>query len=365
MNSGRKAILDSCRKRLNGHYPLSIQKALLELVDFVDPHLMPDAYGKGDAVNCLERKVATLLGKEAALFFPSGTMAQQIVLRCWAERTGNYSVALHVTSHLELHEEHGYKILHALDGKIVGEVLLPISLKDLVGCGENIGAVVVELPQRHSGGVLPTWEELCGMSQWCRDNQVKFHMDGARLWESTGFYQRSLAEISDLFDSVYVSFYKGLGANGGAVLAGPADVIKQASVWQRRHGGNLFNLYPIALSAARGLAVRLEKFPLYLAKARDIAKIIEGLSHIAATPVVPQANMMHLSFTGSVEDVEEALLQNSIETGVYVGNRLWHRSFSPVPVLELYVGDGALDLSAEELALTLSALNSKIKVNSV
>lgn len=361
MSSDRKSLLESCRKRLNGHYPQSIQKSLLELVNFVDPHQMADAYGNGEVVQSLERKVATLLGKEAALFFPSGTMAQQIALRCWADRSGNNNVALHVTSHLELHEEGGYQILHPLRGLIAGDYRVPFYLQDLSGIDDAFGSAVLELPQRHSGGALPEWDELVAISAWCKQNQVKLHMDGARLWESTGYYQRSHSEISALFDSVYVSFYKGLGANGGAVLAGPADLIRQAAIWQRRHGGNLFNLYPVALSAARGLEARLTKFPEYLEKARAVGKIIEGLSHITAAPAVPQTNMMHLSFKGSVEAVEEALLQNSVETGIYIGNRLWRRSFSEVAVLELYIGDGALDLSNGDIAAVLSALNAKVK----
>ena len=71
------------------------------------------------------------------------------------------------------------------------------------------------------------------------------HMDGARLWESAPFYGRSYAEIAALFDTVYVSFYKGVGAIAGAALAGPADFIAEARVWQRRHGGDLVNSTPM------------------------------------------------------------------------------------------------------------------------
>lgn len=361
MNLERKALLDSCQRRLHGHYPRSIQKSLLELVDYVDPHQMPDAYGQGEAVQSLELKVAGLLGKEAALFFPSGTMAQQIALRYWADRSGNKNVALHFTSHLEEHEEDGYRILHGLNGLLTGDLLAPLSLQNLASIGEPFGAAVLELPQRHSGGVLPDWNELTAMSDWCREHQVVFHMDGARLWEAIGYYQRSPAEVSNLFDSVYVSFYKGLGANGGAMLAGPADLIREAAIWQRRHGGNLFGLYPIALSASHGLDTKLEKFPLYLAKARSIAGIIAGLTHINAFPEEPHTNMMHLSFAGSVELVEKALLQTSVDTGVFIGNRLWQRSFAKEPVLELYVGEGAMDLSETEISQILNSLNEKIK----
>jgi threonine aldolase len=74
----------------------------------------------------------------------------------------------------------------------------------------------LELPQREIGGLLPEWDDLVAQAAWTRERGIALHLDGARLWEAAPFYERSYAEIAGLFDSVYVSFYKGLGA-----LAGP------------------------------------------------------------------------------------------------------------------------------------------------
>ena len=97
------------------------------------------------------------------------------------------------------------------------------------------------------------------------------HMDGARLWESGPFYDRPYAEIAGLFDSVYVSFYKGLAGITGAILAGTRDFIAEARVWQRRQGGNLFHMYPYVLTARRGLEQRLPRMAEYHRKALEIA----------------------------------------------------------------------------------------------
>jgi threonine aldolase len=360
MSTSRATVFASCTKRLHGHYPLSIQKTLLELANFVDPHLMPDSYGSGEAVQQLERKVASLLGKESALFFPSGTMAQQIALRCWADRTGNHNVALHLTSHLEQHEENGYQILHPLKGIIRGDIKSPLLLKDLLSIDQKLGSVIIELPQRHSGGILPQWNELKAMNEWCREKGTFFHVDGARLWECAAFYQKPLDEIAALFDSVYVSFYKGLGSIGGAALAGPESLIQEARVWQRRHGGNLVNLFPLALSALHGLETRLGRFPSYWAKAKEVADVVNSLSHMSATPKPLQTNMMHLNFKGSTELVEDALLKTSLATGVYIGNRLWQRSFAKEAAIELYIGDGAMDLTKEDIRNVLGKLNDLV-----
>ena len=365
MNLTRKTVFDGCTKRLHGHYPLSVQKSLLELANFVDPHLMPDAYGAGEAVQLLERKVAAILGKESVLFFPSGTMAQQVALRCWADRTGNTNVALHLTSHLEQHEENGYQVLHPLKGIVRGDLKAPLLVKDLLSIDQPLGSVIIELPQRHSGGTLPQWNELKAMSDWCKEKGTYFHMDGARLWECAAYYQKPYIEIAALFDSVYVSFYKGLGAVGGAALAGPEAMISKARVWQRRHGGNLFNLFPLAMSGLHGLETRLDRFPKYFAKAKEVATIVNSMSHVSATPKTLQSNMMHFNFKGSTEVVEEALLQTSIATNVYIGNRLWQRPFAKDAAIEIYIGDGAMDLPNDEIKAVMTTLNSLIAKGSM
>jgi threonine aldolase len=94
---------------------------MLELAEAIPPDLAPDRYGEGEVVRSLETEVAALLGKEDAVFMPSGTMAQQIALRIWSNRRACPNVAFHPTCHLEIHEQKGYQILHGLHGVLVGE----------------------------------------------------------------------------------------------------------------------------------------------------------------------------------------------------------------------------------------------------
>src|SRR4051794_9756984 len=215
----------------------------------VDDAAPPDSYGDGDLVEGFERRVADLLGKPAAVLMPSGTMAQQIALRLHCDRAGIGTVAFHPTCHLELHERHAYAHLHGLRAALLGHRARLMELGDLESLHEPLGALLLELPQRELGGLLPAWDELEAQASWARGRGVALHLDGARLWETGPVYGRPSAEIAALFDTVSVSLYKIRGGSAGCVLAGAEDVVAEARVWQARHGGRLYHLFPIAAAA--------------------------------------------------------------------------------------------------------------------
>src|SRR5260221_12150449 len=255
----REKVFQQCERFLFAHGPQRPRAVLADLAAEAGPDEEPDRYGEGSLISDFERDVAELLGKEAAVFLPSGTMAQQIALRILAGRAPTPTVAFHPTCHLEIHEQKGYELLHGLHGRLVGERSRLITLDDLRAMPVPLAALLLELPQREIGGQLPSWSGLEARTTWAREPGAAAHMDGARLWESGPFYGRSYADIAGLFDSVYVSFYKGIGAIAGAALAGPTAFIAEARLWQRRHGGNLVQLYPFVLSARANLRRRLPK----------------------------------------------------------------------------------------------------------
>ena len=137
-----------------------------------------------------------------------------------ADRSGRRGVAWHPTCHLEIHESRAYQLLHGLHARTVGAPDRLLTLADLEEVKETLGTLLLELPQREIGGQLPAWEELEAQVGWARERGLAVHLDGARLWEARTFYERPLSEIAGLFDSVYVSFYKGLG--GMPAAAWPA-----------------------------------------------------------------------------------------------------------------------------------------------
>ncbi|MFO7166895.1 MAG: beta-eliminating lyase-related protein [Chloroflexota bacterium] len=345
-----QAVRRACRRFLTHHYRQSPRDVLADLAAFADPELESDTYGAGPLIADFEAEIAALLGKEAAVFLPSGTMAQPIALRIWADRARNHAVAFHPTCHLELHEQSGYRVLHGLRGVLVGSPHRPLTRADLDGVREPVSALLLELPQREIGGQLPAWEELEAQCAWARERGARLHLDGARLWECRPFYGREYAEIAGLFDSVYVSFYKTLGGIAGAALAGPADLIAEARIWQRRQGGNLVRLFPYVLSARRALAERLGRIEAYVTHARQVAAALAALPELTLQPDPPHTNMFHLFIRGDRGALERALLEVAAETGVWLFHPLRPCQVPGHWVTEWVVGDAGLDVSPEETA---------------
>ncbi len=186
-------IYKACTRFLGGHYRQTPQQVLSDLAASVDPGMLGDRYGEGEIINHFEAEVAALLGKEAAVFMPSGTMCQQIALRIWCDRRKVSNVAFHPTCHLEIHEQHGYQRLHNLQSILLGSPYRLFTLDDLKNVKEPLGALLIELPQREIGGQLPSWEALAEIIFWGREQGIPMHLDGARLWESQPFLAASLA----------------------------------------------------------------------------------------------------------------------------------------------------------------------------
>jgi threonine aldolase len=350
MDAEKTAVRARCTRALSHHHARDLEprNVLTALAESTPEGLAADVYGEGELIAAFEAEIATLLGKERAVFMPSGTMAQQIAMRVWSERKRIARVAFHPTCHLELHEQKGYQALHGLHAVLVGSPDRLMTLAELQNVAEPLAAVLIELPQRGIGGQLPPWEELEETAAWARERGIALHLDGARLWESQPFYGRSYAQIAALFDSAYVSLYKILGGIAGAVLAGEATFVTEARVWQRRHGGTLVHQYPYLLAARAGMTARLPRIAAYCERARALAARLVELG-LQVVPDPPHANMMHVFLRGDRERLERAALEHAREREIWLFGAL---SSTPLPDLhkfELTVGDATLALSMEEI----------------
>jgi threonine aldolase len=339
------ALRDQCTRFLTGHGPTRAA----DLLASIPAGTEVDRYGDGGVVTELETEVAGLLGKPAAVFLPSGTMAQQAVLRVHADLRQRRTVVFHPMCHLHNHEAEGYVRLHGLTGRPAGEPNRLITMDDLTPIAEPPAALLLELPQRDLGGQQPAWDDLQAQVGWAKSHGAAVHLDGARLWESATGYGKSLEEVAALFDTVYVSFYKIIGALPGCCVAGPADVIAAVAEWRHRMGGRLFGLWPNAASARTCLKRRLPLMPSYLDHARAIATELAALPGVRVVPDPPQVSMMHLflATTGERYAAAARLLAT--------GQRIWvppHAAPTADPGtqrLELSVGDATLELSPAQV----------------
>ena len=338
------------------HPPQTPSQMLRGLAQFCDDHGIDafDVYGDfGSAqdesyLRQFEADVAQELGMDDAVFMPSGVMSQSIALLMHdrlRDRRGTF--ACHRTSHLLLHEGKGYSELLNM-----GAIVLPLGSEPCGGpIGNTLGVepmrlsdveqmmsarappstIILELPHRELGGKLTPWAEVEQMGQLCRKNGVAFHADGARLFEAAAGYGISLQEVTRPFDSVYVSFYKGLGGISGAMLLGNADFCSEARIWLRRFGGNLYTLLPYAVSAWAGFKKRglgIGGGPTFSEKRNKLECVVKRLSEdddiksiVTFEPQVPDTNMIHGLVRASFEDCQKAVDVIYDQSGVKVLSR--------------------------------------------
>ena len=222
--------------------------------------LWPDDYSLGGTVEALEKRVARDLGKEAAIWMPTGSLANHIALRRHCGT--NSRVVLQEQSHV-YHDEgdalarlSGLNVIplaHDRPYFTAGE--LQTALDQSIGgrVSNPVGVVSVESPVRRQAGQIVPWDEMQAISRLCREQAIPVHLDGARLYMMSAATGKELKEYADLFDSVYVSMYKYFGSPFGAVLAGTSEFISGMFHDRRMFGGGLPSSYLFAGLALDGM----------------------------------------------------------------------------------------------------------------
>lgn len=357
----KNAFLEAFKQtkyQLVGHGPRDFQ-VLKEAFNSHNEDNESDIYGSGKVIEEFQEKMATYLGKEAAVFFPSGTMAQQIALRIWCDRKGIHKVAYHPLSHLEIHEEDGLKELHQIQPILLADKNRMIELEDVMALEDDISCLLLELPQREIGGQLPSYETLVSISAYCREKGIKLQLDGARLFEILPYYKKTAAEVCRLFDSVYVSFYKGIGGLAGAILAGDKDFVEESKIWKRRHGGDLISLYPYIITADYYFDKRINKMDTYYENAMELAKFFNACKATTTLPLIPVSNMFHVHFKAPVEKVKSILIDIYEETNIGITGNL--RPINEESCYcEISLGDQFIKVPKEALSNVFQILNEKL-----
>lgn len=356
------ALRMRCHTTLPNHQTLPPAEEFARMTDWCAQHqVQHDIYGEGELVQKFEKKIASLLDVEAGLFFMTGTMTQVTALRLACEQRSNPLVALHASSHILVHEKSNYQLLDHFKAIQIGNPYRPWTVKDLQSVPDKLAAVQYELPMREIGGQLPSWEELEAVKAHCRSNDIHLHMDGARLWEAAAGYGRSLAEVARGFDTVYVSFYKGIGGLGGAMLLGSADFIARARVWMHRQGGNVFRRSPYVVAAAMQFDERLAAMPACFERTKWLYEVLQDYPQFQVNPAAPQCNMLHVYLPVNKDFAIAVRNRIAQEHGIWLFNNAVHTALPDQSMFEWYVGDNLLKLEDAKLRQALDLLAGALR----
>jgi len=348
----------ACRTVLPGHSQTDPAAEFAAMSAYCAQHQVEhDVYGEGAFVQQFEQKIAALLGLEAGVFCVTGTMAQSVALRLACMQSGSSLVGLHPTAHILKHENSNYQLLDHFQVVQFGDAYRSWTVSDLERIQDQLGAVLLELPMREIGGQLPGWAELQRIKQYCNEKHIHLHLDGARLWEAQAAYGRSFTDIVSGMDTVYVSFYKGIGGLAGAMLLGSTEFVGKAKAWMHRLGGSVYRRSPYVVSAAMQFDLRLAAMPAYLTRARQLSDLIRHFPRMQLNPAKPQCNLFHLYLPVNAERAIEIRNQIAGQHGIWLFNRAANASLPNQSVVEWYVGDNALALSDAEVLAALTLLN--------
>ena len=243
----------------------------------------------------LEERVAALLGKEAALFFPSGLMANQAAV--WLHAQRGTEVLVDVDAHLVHSEIAGVAALS-------GAQVLPVVPTNLVMSAEDLARafrprsryypapslVSVENTHNAAGGKITELAELRAIRRVAAEHGVPVHMDGARLWNASVATGIALSELAEQADTVMVDFSKGLGAPIGAALAGSRAAMERAWTARKVFGGAMRQSGIIAAAALFAVEHHIERLEEDHANARGLARAIDGVGGVRVVP--PDTNIV-------------------------------------------------------------------------
>lgn len=302
--------------------------------------------GEDPSVNALTARVADLLGKQAALFLPSGTMANQIALAVHCDR-GDAILAAR-NSHIIEYEGAGAAVF-------AGAFVIGIDCQDGIFGVKDLESqwrsqrvktprsrvISVEQTSNLGGGSIWPLEVLQDISRFAREHELLMHMDGARLMNAVVESGVSAREYAATCDSVWLDLSKGLGCPIGSVLAGSQVFIEQANVWKHRFGGAMRQAGIVAAAGLYSLEHNVDALAQDHRRARTFGAFLQSLDGVRLIHERIQTNLVFFDVTGTgkrAPDIARSLLNHGVRIGASSETRMravFHRD----------VDDEGLDLA--------------------
>jgi threonine aldolase len=275
-----------------------------------------DVYGEDPTVAELEQRVAALLGQEAAVFTPTGSMANQLGMRLLV--APGQELVCDDAAHVVRAELGAAAALSGIttrtypstDGRVDIDAVTALMRPDAGPYLVSTAAVVVENTHNFGGGTVQPLEELQLLRKVTADAGVRLHLDGARLWNAHVATGTPLSSYGELFDTVSVCLSKGLGAPVGSVLASSAERVEQARVWRKRLGGGMRQVGILAAAGLHALDHHVDRLADDHARARRLAEELAESAPDAIDPATVQTNIVVLRVRDAAAVVEHCRAQD-------------------------------------------------------
>ncbi len=271
-----------------------------------------DFYGNGGAVVALEKKFTEITGNEKAIFMPTGTMANQFAILVLSGE--NTKVFVQETSHVYRDEAdaaqsvHKKRLIPVAKGKAGFTAEELQQAVDYHRQGEvfasGMGVVSIENPVRRADGRYIPFDELKKIAAFCRKEGFKLHLDGARIHMAAAWSGVSIAEYSSLFDTVYISLYKYLGAAAGAILCGDKAVIDKMVHLKKIHGGSMFGNWTNAAMALHHLNGMDTRMLQARKRGEELIAQLNQLQGIKISPLQNGTNIYEMRFAKGLDIVK-------------------------------------------------------------
>jgi len=279
-----------------------------------------DVFAEDPTVNRLQEKVAGLLGKETALFVPSGTQANQICLN--ANTQPGQEVIVDYNAHIFNYESGAGSMLSGIQlHPITGENGFPSveQVKEVIRPFDDhypqTGLICLENTHNRAGGTIFPIEEIAKISDLAKEHNLRMHLDGARLWNASIETGIALSEYGKYFNSVSLCFSKGLGAPIGSIIVGTKKFIKKAHFYRKAYGGGMRQVGIIAAACEFALENNLDKLKIDHNNAKKIAETLHSLPGIDIDLKSVQTNLIIFDVAKmgkSASDVCSLLEENDI-----------------------------------------------------
>ncbi len=308
-----------------------------------------DVWGDDPTVIELEAETARVLGKEAAVYVPSGTMGNQASVRAHTRRGDE--ILVHRLAHVVVHEQGGVSALSGVQPKLLDGDRGMLDAETLEAAWHDASdlhyarqsLICVENTVGEAGGLVVPPERIRAIAAFARGRDMRLHMDGARLWNAAVALGVPPADLVAQVDSVSVCFSKGLGAPVGSAVAGSAEVIAEVRRNRKLFGGGMRQAGIIAAGALHALRHHVERLADDHRNARRLAEGLAGAGRIEVDPAAVETNIVLVHVP---DGSAEALVGELADAGVLAG---WLDAHTVRFVTHLDVQEAAVDAALEAM----------------